>query len=202
MCAEAVLHPDRGEITLLLAKWKDGEPSAFEELMPLVYPHLREVAAAYVRRERDPGVLQATVLVHELYLRLLNQKKAGWEDRRHFYTFAAKVMRMILIDHAREAKAEMRGGGCEHIPLSDDLAWVDIGSPELLDLNRALDELGALDPEKVQLIELRCFLGCTAEETAALMQMSKSAVDRELRFIKSWLYRRIHPGTAGDAAEA
>src|SRR5271157_843745 len=90
------MQPAKGEITLLLAKWKDGEPSAFEELMPLVYPHLREVAAAYVRRERNPDVLQATALVHELYLRLLNQKKAAWDDRRHFYTFAAKVMRMIL----------------------------------------------------------------------------------------------------------
>jgi RNA polymerase sigma factor (TIGR02999 family) len=185
-----------------LAKWRDGEPSAFEELMPLVYPHLREVAAAYVRRERDPGVLQATALVHELYLRLLNQKKAAWDDRRHFYTFAAKVMRMILIDHAREVKAEMRGGGCERIPLSDDLAWVDIGSPELLDLNRALDELGVLDPLKVQLVELRCFLGCTAEETAALMQVSKSSVDRDLKFVKSWLYRRIYPGEGASAAEA
>ncbi len=97
---EAVLQPAKGEITLLLAKWKDGEPSAFEELMPLVYSHLREVAASYIRRERNPDLLQATVLVHELYLRLLNQKKAAWEDRRHFYTFAAKVMRMILIDHA------------------------------------------------------------------------------------------------------
>ena len=196
------MQPARGEITLLLAKWRDGEPSAFEELMPLVYPHLREVAAAYVRRERDAGVLQATALVHELYLRLLNQKKAAWEDRRHFFTFAAKVMRMILIDHARETNAAMRGGGRERIPLSDDLAWVDIGSPELLDLNRALDELGALDPDKVQLIELRCFLGCTAEETAALMQVSKSSVDRDLKFIKSWLYRRIRPNVAADAVEA
>ena len=139
---EAVLQPAKGEITLLLAKWKDGEPSAFEELMPLVYSHLREVAASYIRRERDPDVLQATVLVHELYLRLLNQKKAAWEDRRHFYTFAAKVMRMILIDHARESQAQMRGGGFERVPLSDDLAWINIDSPELLDLNRALDELG------------------------------------------------------------
>ena len=196
------MQPDKGEITLLLARWRDGEPSAFEDLMPLVYPHLREVAAAYVRRERDAGVLQATALVHELYLRLLNQKKAAWEDRRHFFTFAAKVMRMILIDHARETNAAMRGGGRERIPLSDDLAWVDIGSPELLDLNRALDELGALDPDKVQLIELRCFLGCTAEETAALMQVSKSSVDRDLKFIKSWLYRRIRPNVAADAVEA
>lgn len=193
------MQPDKGEITLLLAKWKDGESSAFEELMPLVYPHLREVAAAYVRRERNPDVLQGTALVHELYLRLLNQKKAAWEDRRHFYTFAAKVMRMILIDHARESQAQMRGGGYERVPLSDDLSWVNIDSPELLDLNRALDELGALDAYKVQLVELRYFLGCTAEETASLMQQSKATVDREMKFIKSWLYRRIRPGVVEGA---
>jgi RNA polymerase sigma factor (TIGR02999 family) len=195
------LEPAQGEITLLLAKWRDGEPSAFEKLMPLVYPHLREVAAAYIRRERNPDVLQATALVHELYLRLLNQKKAVWGDRRHFYTFAAKVMRMILIDHARESQSQMRGGGYERVPLSDDLSWVNIGSPELLDLNHALDELGAVDAYKVQLVELRYFLGCTAEETASLMQVSKSTVDRDLKFTKSWLYRRIYPGIVEDAAE-
>lgn len=187
------MEPSKGEITLLLGKWRDGEPSAFEELMPLVYPHLREVVAAYVRRERNPDVLQATSLVHELYLRLLNQKKAAWEDRKHFYTFAAKVMRMILIDHARGNQARMRGGGSERVPLSDDLPWVDIGSAELLDLNRALDDLSAMDPYKVQMVELRYFLGCTAEETAELMRVSKATVDRDLKFIKSWLYRRIHP---------
>jgi len=194
------LGPSRGEITLLLAKWRDGESSAFDELMPLVYPHLREVAAAYVRRERNPDVLQATSLVHELYLRLLNQKKAAWEDRQHFYTFAAKVMRMILIDHARGNQTQMRGGGSVHVPLSDDLLWVDVGSAELLDLNRALDELGPIDPHKVQLVELRYFLGCTAEETAELMQVSKATVDRDLKFVKSWLYRRIHPRGDGDKA--
>jgi RNA polymerase sigma factor (TIGR02999 family) len=193
------MQPARGEITLLLARWKNGELSAFDELMPLVYPHLREVAAAYIRRERNPDLLQGTALVHELYLRLLNQKKAVWEDRRHFYTFAAKVMRMILIDHARECQAQMRGGCHERVQLSDDLSWINIDSPELLDLNRALDELNALDPYKVQLVELRYFLGCTAEETATLMEVSKSTVDRDLKFIKSWLYRRIHLGVVTDA---
>jgi len=187
------LEPARGEITLLLAKWRGGETSAFDELIPLVYPHLREVAAAYVRRERNSDVLQATSLVHELYLRLLNQRKAVGDDRRHFYTFCAKVMRMIMIDHARESQALKRGGGTERVPLSDDLPWVKIGSPELIDLNRALDELAALDPDKVRLVELRCFLGCTAEETAGLMQISKATVDREFKFIKSWLYQRIQP---------
>jgi len=108
-------------------------------------------------------------------------------------------MRMILIDHARESQAQMRGGGYERVPLSDDLSWVNIDSPELLDLNRALDELGALDAYKVQLVELRYFLGCTAEETASLMQQSKATVDREMKFIKSWLYRRIRPGVVEGA---
>src|ERR1035437_5598171 len=182
-----------GEITLLLAKWRGGETSAFDELMPLVYPHLREVASAYVRRERNLDVLQETALVHELYLRLLNQRKAVGDDRRHSYTFCAKVMRMIMVDHAREGQAQKRGGGSQQVPLNDDLPWVNIGSPELLDLNRALDELAALDPDKVRLVELRYFLGCTAEETAGLMQISKATVDREFKFIKSWLYQRIQP---------
>jgi RNA polymerase sigma factor (TIGR02999 family) len=190
------LEPAKGEITVLLARWKNGESSAFEELMPLVYPHLREVAAAYVRRERNPDVLQATSLVNELYLRLLNQKKADWADRRHFYTFAAKVMRLILIDHARGNQSQMRGGGLQRVPLNDDLAWIEIGSAQLLDLNHALEELAVIDPYKVQLVELRYFLGCTTEETAALVGVSKATVDRDLKFIKSWLYRRIHPEPA------
>ena len=194
--AETVLQPARGEITLLLAKWRDGEPSAFEELMPLVYPHLREVAAAYVRRERNPGALQGTELVHELYLRLLSQKKAVGEDRGHFYAFAAKVMRMILIDHAREMQTLTRGGDLDRISLSDDLAWVNIDGPELLDLDRALDELGQSDAAKVQLVELRYFLGCTVEETADLMQRSRTSVNRDLKFVRSWLYSRLYPAQA------
>lgn len=181
-----------GEITLLLARWREGENSVFEELMPLVYPHLRQVAAAYIRRERNPDLLQATALVHELYLKLLNQNKVVYQDRSHFYTFAAKVMRRILIDHARGNKAQIRGGGEVPLPLSDDLPWVAVGSDDLLELNRALDELYSIDPGKVQLIELRCFLGCTAEETAGLMRISKATVDREMRFVRSWLYRRLH----------
>jgi RNA polymerase sigma factor (TIGR02999 family) len=187
------LQADTGEITLLLAKWRDGEDSVFAQLMPLVYPHLRQVAAAYIRRERNPDLLQATALVHELYLKLLDQKRVAYEDRGHFYTFAAKVMRRILIDHARGNQAQIRGGGSVRVPLSDDLPWVDVGSLDLLELNRALDELNAIDAYKVQLVELRYFLGCTAEETAEVMKTSKATVDREMRFIKSWLFRRLHP---------
>lgn len=192
-----VVEPNPGEITVLLGKWREGEPTAFEQLMPLVYPHLRNVAAGYIRRERNPDVLQATALVNELYMRLLGQKKAEWEDRSHFFAFAAKVMRMILIDHARAVQAERRGGQMERVFLNDEIPWVDIGSPELIDLNRALDELAVLDPAKVQMVEVRYFLGCTAQETAEVMKISKATVDRELKFIKTWLYRRMYPKGAG-----
>ena len=195
------MQAETGEITLLLARWRDGEDSVFDELMPLVYPHLRQVAAAYVRRERNPDLLQATVLVHELYLKLLNQKKVAYDDRRHFYTFSAKVMRRILIDHARGNQAQARGGGSVHVPLSDDLPWVDVGSEDLLELNRALDELNAIDPYKVQLVELRYFLGCTSEETAALVHSSKATVDRDMKFIKTWLYRRLHPDSGAKPSD-
>jgi RNA polymerase sigma factor (TIGR02999 family) len=182
------------EITLLLRKWETGQPGALDELMPLVYPQLREVAAAYIRRERQPDIFQATMLVNELYLRLVNQRKAGWEDRRHFYAFAARAMRMILIDNARSNQATMHGGGATHIALNEDLVWVGIGSPDMLDLNRALEELEVLDATKVRAIELRYFLGCTSEETATLMQVSKATVDRDLRFARTWLFERMFPG--------
>ena len=187
------MEPASGEITLLLAKWREGEPSAFDQLMPLVYPHLRQVAAAYIRRERNPDVLQATALVHELYLRLMDHKKAAWEDRCHFYTFAARVMRRILIDLARSNQAQMRGAGMPHIPLSEDISWVNAGGTDMLELNRALDELQVLDGKKVQLVELRYFLGCTSEETASLLGVSKATADREMKFVRSWLFHRMHP---------
>jgi RNA polymerase sigma factor (TIGR02999 family) len=141
-------------------------------------------------------VLQGTALVHELYLRLLNQKKAVGEDRGHFYAFAAKVMRMILIDHAREMQALSRGGDLDRVSLSDDLAWVNIDSPELLDPDRALDELSQSDTAKVQLVELHYFLGCTVDETADLMQRSWTSVNRDLKFVRSWLYSRLFPDPA------
>ncbi|MGA2537345.1 MAG: ECF-type sigma factor [Terracidiphilus sp.] len=187
------MEPAGGEITVLLAKWKDGEPDAFERLVPLVYPHLRKVAAAYIRRERMASELQATSLVHELCLKLLNQKSAAWEDRVHFYTFSARVMRMILIDNARESQAQRRGAGAQHVPLHEEIPWVGLESPDLIDLNRAMDSLAAIDATKAQMVELRYFLGCTAEETADLMKVSKATVDRDMKYAKAWLFRRMKP---------
>ena len=181
------------EITILLRKWEAGEAGALDQLITLVYPQLRQVAAAYMGRETRRDLMQATALVHELYFKLLQQKKVAWEDRRHFYVFAAKSMRMILIDHARGQQAKSRGSGLATVPLHEAMAWVDIGSPELIELDRALEELHAISPAKVRLVELRYFLGCTAEETAALLSISKATVDRELRFVKAWLYQRLYP---------
>jgi len=185
------LDSPSGEITLLLQKWKQGDPEALQQLMPLVYPHLRQVAAAYIRREREPGVLQATALVHEVYLRLVGQQKVDWVNRAHFYTLSAKMMRRILTDHARSEDALRRGGGAVHVPLNEQIPWVQIGGESMIDLNRALDDLEAFDPRKVQLVELRYFLGCSAEETAEIMRTSKATVDREMKFVRSWLYQRI-----------
>ena len=183
-----------GEITLLLLKWQQGSSQAFEELIPVVYPHLRRIASAYVREGGHAGALQATALVHELYLRLVNQKKANWADHAHFYAFAAKVMRVILIDHARAQLSHKRGGRAQHIPLNEQLPWVEIGDESMLDLNVALEELKELDPAKVQLVELRYFLGCTAEETAKVMNVSIATLNRDLKFVRSWLFDRIKSG--------
>ena len=182
------------DVTRLLSALTRGDEDAAGKLIPAVYDELRRLAGSYMRRERTDHTLQATALVHELYLRLLQQKKISWEDRRHFYVFAAQSMRRILIDHARSQQAQSRGGGFTPVPLHEALAWVEIGSPELMELDRALEELQLIAPAKVRLVEMRYFLGCTAEETAALLGVSKATVDRELRFIKAWLFQRLHPG--------
>src|SRR5262249_18000969 len=130
----------------------------------------------------------------------LQQRKADWKDRSHFYTFAARVMRMILMDHARGVSAQKRGASAEHVPLSPDLPWIDVGSSEMITLNSALDELNKVDPDMVRLVELRYFLGCTADEVADIHQISKATVNRNLKLAKSWLYRYLRPDAGGGAA--
>ena len=182
-----------GEVTLLLQRWRDGDDQARQELMPHVYPHLHDVAAGYLRRESAEHLLQPTALVHELYLRLLQQRKVEWKDRAHFYTFAAKMMRLILADHARTMKAEKRGGGVRNLPLDAEIPWIKLDSEDIIDLNRALDEMETLDPRKVRLVELRYFLGCTVNECADLVGISDATVERDLAMAKSWLYIRLFP---------
>jgi len=181
-----------GEVTRLLERWREGDPDVLENLIPLVYGQLHRIAEGYMRREREDHTLQPTALVNEVYMRLLSQRKVTWHDRGHFYTFAARIMRHILKDHARAHLAERRGGpGAIRLPLSDELAWVGTSSAEILDLNRALDRLEKLDPRKAHLIELRFFLALTLEETAEVLSISLSTAERDLKFSRSWLYQEL-----------
>jgi len=162
-----------------------------EELTPLVHSHLRKVAIGYLRRERSDHTLEATGLVNELFLVLLEEKKAKFQDRAHFFAFAARAMRHILVNCARSRRAAKRGAGETPLELSPELAWIDPEGPEMMDLDRALQELESIEPRKARVVELRIFLGCTSEEAAELMGISKPTLDRDLRFALAWLFNRL-----------
>lgn len=179
------------EITALLSRWGSGDPAALAELAEAAYGELRKIAAGYLRREAPGHTLQATGLVNELYLRLARQRSAQLNDRRHFYTFSAMMMRRILRDYTREAHAQKRFA--EKIPLHPELAWVDAAGEDMFALDLALAELEALDERKVRVLELRYFLGCTNEEIAGLLEVARATVDRDLQFGRSWLHRKLRP---------
>jgi RNA polymerase sigma factor (TIGR02999 family) len=183
---------EQGEITILLREWNEGKASAMEPLFVLVYPHLRQIAGALFRGERPENPLQPTSVVNELFLKLIRQRSLRFEDREHFYSLAARMMRRVLIDQARSERREKRNGGIA-VPLKEELAWIDAKSAEMMDLDRVLLELESLDQRKCRMVELRFFLGFTADETAELMNTSKASVDRDLRFVRGWLYDRLHP---------
>jgi RNA polymerase sigma factor (TIGR02999 family) len=183
-----------GEITVLLRQWRDGDANAYQQLVPHVYPHLKEVAAGYMGREALGHTLQPTALVHELYLRLLQQRKAEWNDRAHFYTFAARMMRLILADHARASGASKRGGNVKQVPLDSEIPWVTLNSTDVLDLNQSLEDLEDVDPRKVRLVELRYFLGCTLAEAAELLEISRATAERDLLMARTWLHARLTAG--------
>jgi RNA polymerase sigma factor (TIGR02999 family) len=163
-----------------------------ERLFELVYPHLRQISGALFRSERPENLLQPTSVVNELFLKLIRQRSLRFEDREHFYSLSARLMRRILIDQARSQKRQKREGGMA-VPLEDNLAWIDARDVELIDLDRVLSELEQLDPRKCRMVELRFFLGFSAEETAELLSTSKATVDRDLRFVRGWMYERLHP---------
>jgi RNA polymerase sigma factor (TIGR02999 family) len=180
-----------GEITVLLREWSEGKPAATEHLFELVYPQLRKIAGALFRGERPENMLQPTSVVNELFLKLIRQRSLRFEDREHFYSLSARLMRRVLVDHARSEGRQKRDGGVP-VPLHEELAWVDAKRAEMMDLDRVLQELDGLDPRKCRMVELRFFLGFTADETAELLGTSKASVDRELRFVRGWLYDRLH----------
>jgi RNA polymerase sigma factor (TIGR02999 family) len=188
-------------ITQLLADWRQGDQTAFEQLAPAVYDRLHVIAESYLRGERPTHTLQATALVNELFLRLMKNSNMQYASREHFYTFAAKLMRRILVDYARKDAAKKRGERPEPVMLAPELAWVDAASPELLDLDHALTELAELDPAKVRTLEIRFFLGATSIEAAELLGQSRARVDRDVNFALSWLHRRLHGGATVESGE-
>jgi RNA polymerase sigma factor (TIGR02999 family) len=177
------------QVTLLLQRWNAGDESALRDLTPLVYDELRRLADGYLRRERPDHTLQPTALIHEAYLRLIDQNQS-FDSRKHFYGVAAHLMRMILVDHARSRRAGKRGGG-EKVALDG----VNLFSPErhidLLALDEALDRLAKFDERKSRAIELRYFGGLGVEESAEALEISVATMRRELRFAENWLFRQI-----------
>jgi RNA polymerase sigma factor (TIGR02999 family) len=184
------------DLTVLLDAWIDGKPGALEHLLPHVYPELHALARASLRRGARPITLQTTAVVNDLFIKFLTQRPRRIENRRHFYVLAARVIRMSLIDHYREKRAERRGGDHQRVPLNDDLAWVDAASEDTIALDLALQELERLDPEQAELFSARFLLGCTAEEAGELMGLSKATVDRRIRLARAWVYRRLRGGSA------
>lgn len=184
------------DITRSLQAWAAGDPEALDQIAPHVYPKLRELAGSLFYRERQGHTWQPTVLVNELFLKLLHQREPHFENRVHFYSVCARLMRLALVDHARGVNREKRGAGLEFVPLHEDLAWFNVFGEEALDYADAMKELTSMDSLQADLFEARYLLGCSVEETAEMFSVSKSTVDRKTRVARGWLYQRLK-GSAG-----
>lgn len=180
------------EVTLLLEQVNAGDPGAPERLLPIVYDELRKLAQGYMSNERREHTLQATALVHEAYIRLVDWKNTSWQNRAHFFAAAAGVMRNILVDHAREKRALKRGGGPATVALDEAVSFPQ---PEdgidIVALHEALEALAEFDPQQARIVELRFFGGLTIEETAHALDVSDSTVKREWQIAKAWLFNRL-----------
>jgi RNA polymerase sigma factor (TIGR02999 family) len=180
-------------ITRLLVAWQDGDEQAFDHLIPLVYEELRRIAGRARRRERAGHTLQATELVHEAYVRLVDQRQVRWQNRAHFFAIAAQAMRRILIDRARRHHAAKRGGGAEMISLTNIGDLPAVARLDVLALDEALTRLAAFDARQSRIVELLCFAGLTVSEAAEVQHISESTVKREWTVAKAWLYRAMQP---------
>lgn len=179
------------EVTQLLIEWSNGDKEALDQMMPLVYSELRRIAASHLRRERTEHTLQPTALVHEAYIRLINQQRANWQNRAQFFGVAAQMMRRILINHANERVAAKRGGGALKISLSEAESQMEITDSSLLALDESLTRLAQLDPRKSRIIELKFFGGLKIEEIAEVMQLSHATIEREWTLARAWLHREM-----------
>lgn len=189
-------HP-ASDVTDLLVAWGHGDPEALEQLLPLVYAQLRRLAHGRLRHERSQHTLQTTALVHEAFVRLVDQRRAGWESRGHFFAIAAQMMRRVLVDYARRRKGQKRGGGIPRVALEGVPVAAEEAAPDVLVLHDALEALANRDPRRAQMVELRFFGGLTIEETAEALRVSPGTVMRDWTLAKAWLQREIRGAPAG-----
>jgi RNA polymerase sigma factor (TIGR02999 family) len=182
---------DSSSLTVLLQAWGRGDRGARDRLVGEVYGQLRRQASSYLHRERPDHTLRPTALVHEAYLRLGDQRHVRWQNRAQFFGLTAQAMRRVLLDHARRRAAAKRPGGRPRIALEDDLIVEQQADADLMALDDALTELGALDPRQARIVELRFFGGLSVAETAELLAVSATTVKREWTMARAWLYRRI-----------
>jgi RNA polymerase sigma factor (TIGR02999 family) len=188
-------------VTQLLIDWRDGDETALDKLMPLVYQELRRLAHRYMRRERPGHMLQTTALINEAYLKLVDHKGMRWQNRAHFYAVAAQAMRRILVDNARARKYAKRGGGAPMIELDEATTVAEKRATELVALDDALKDLAALDERKSRIVELRYFGGLSIDETAEVLNISAATVMRDWATAKAWLLREISPSSEVFAAK-
>ena len=184
----------REAVTQVLQEWNQGEPNAAERLMPLVYEELRRLARHYLQRERPDHTLQATGLVHEAYLRLVDQNSTTWQNRAQFFGVSAQIMRRVLVDHARAHQAVKRGGVREKLQFDEALAPSDERAVDLIALDEALQELVTFDLRKSRIVEMRFFGGLSMEEIGEVLDISPRTIRREWRVAKAWLRREIIKG--------
>jgi RNA polymerase sigma factor (TIGR02999 family) len=183
-------------VTQLLQRWSVGDREALKQALPLIYDEMRRIAHREMRRERGPRTLQATAIVHEVFLRLLEQRGPEWTSRGHFFAFSAHLMRRILVDDARHRQRLKRGHGLERATLAEAEELAPIRSPDLVALDDALSTLETVDPMKAAVVELRFFAGLTREETAAELRVSPETVGRHWRQAKAWLFHELYAGAA------
>jgi RNA polymerase sigma factor (TIGR02999 family) len=183
---------DRQSITDLLARFRGGHPEAMDRLFPLVYWELRRIAHGQLQRERPGHTLGTTGLVHETYLKLVDQTRADWQDRAHFFAVAARAMRRILVDYARRHRTLRRGGGWRSVTLTDEATAVEQGE-ELIALDEALDRLATLNPRLSQVVECRYFGGLSEEETAKALGVTTRTAQRDWVKARAWLYQELRP---------
>jgi RNA polymerase sigma factor (TIGR02999 family) len=179
------------DVTALLRKWTEGDKSAINQLTPLIYGELRRLAHRHLRRERGDHTLQSTALVHEAWLRLVDQKQAKWQDRAHFFAVSGQMMRRILVDHARAQQRDKRGGGAQVLALDEGIDLPQKRSLELIALDDALHDLARLDARQSQVIELRFFAGLSIDETAEALGISKATANRDWITGRAWLLREL-----------